>query len=427
MATHTLDEWTLAGAVDGFGTSSFPTWLMSDDHVEHLMNLDTARDAAAGKPYWQTELQGGRGRRAGTASTGHPRPEIVTMEMWNAIAAGARGVLFWQWRPELLGPESPGYGLCAVDGSLTARARAAGAFAAMLRRVPELAATRPRAPVVGLAVSRRTAVHAFATDRTMNIYRRSVMGAYRLLLDADVEVAFLHEDQIERGEIPAAVRVIYHPMPAVISDAASAQLAEWVARGGRLVSEGAPGEYDERGWHRHHAPPERLRAVFGVRGVEVDAVSGTLPFTIDGLPAAGSWIRDVFELEGAQPAGHFADGGLAACRNTYGKGDAILLATCPSVAYDGDRSGETRAALVRLLDVPHETFVTWEAPRPGLMLRRHDLGDGRHAAFTLNWTTAPARVTAARGAVPHGLAASVSLSQGQTLTLEPFSGAFIVS
>jgi beta-galactosidase len=51
LATHTLDEWALAGTVDGFGVSSFPTWLMEDDPVEHLFNLDAARAAAAGKPF----------------------------------------------------------------------------------------------------------------------------------------------------------------------------------------------------------------------------------------------------------------------------------------------------------------------------------------------------------------------------------------
>ena len=224
MATHTLDEWMFAPAVDGFGTSSFPTWLMNDDPVEHLMNLDTARAAAAGKPFWQTELQGGRGRRAGRASTPHPRPQIVALEMWNALAAGARGVLFWQWRPELLGPESPGYGLCAVDGSPTARLRAVTDFAAMAKRTPELFSSAPAPASVGLIVSRRTAIHAFATDRTMDIYRQSVMGAYRLLLDADLTVEFLHEEEIERVGLPSRFSSVFHPMPTVVGETLAERL-----------------------------------------------------------------------------------------------------------------------------------------------------------------------------------------------------------
>ena len=145
LATHTLDEWTLAGAVDGFGTSSFPTWLMADDPIEHLFNLDAARAVADGKPFWQTELQGGRARRDGVKSTPHPRPAVIALEMWNALASGATGILFWQWRPELLGPESPGYGLCAPDGGLTSRVEAASGFAHLVARLPELASGKPRA------------------------------------------------------------------------------------------------------------------------------------------------------------------------------------------------------------------------------------------------------------------------------------------
>jgi Beta-galactosidase len=100
LATHTLDEFTLTDSVDGFGTSSFPTWLMDDDPVEHLFNLDAARSAAAGKPFWQAELQGGRGRRYGRQSTPHPTPDTVGLWLWNALATGASGVVFWQWRPD---------------------------------------------------------------------------------------------------------------------------------------------------------------------------------------------------------------------------------------------------------------------------------------------------------------------------------------
>jgi hypothetical protein len=78
LATHTNDEFTLTAAVD-IGTSSFPTWLMDDDLTEHALQLDTVRDAAAGKPVCQSELQGGRGRRTGRTSTPHPTPDAIAL------------------------------------------------------------------------------------------------------------------------------------------------------------------------------------------------------------------------------------------------------------------------------------------------------------------------------------------------------------
>jgi beta-galactosidase GanA len=422
MATHTLDEWTLAPAVDGFGTSSFPTWLMNDDPVEHLMNLDTARAAAAGKPFWQTELQGGRGRRAGVASTPHPRPQVVTLEMWNALAAGACGVLFWQWRPELLGPESPGYGLCALDGSPTARSRAVADFAALVKSSPELFTSAPAPAAIGLIVSRRTAIHAFATDRTMDIYRQSVMGAYRLLIDADLPVEFLHEDEIERSGAPSHLRSIYHPMPTVVGETLAERLAEWVQAGGSLVSEAAPGAYDERGWHRSEAPPATLRRLFGVRSIETDAVPGEIAFAIGQSRLSGAWMREAIELTGASKIGFFDDGEVAVTSHKFGAGEAIWIGACPSVGYHLRRDASTRAAIAALLPARRPSLVRWVDPAPGLMLRPHILSNGAETAFALNWSDRRQLLEIDRPAEFYDTRSSQVLSAHTRWEMPPLSG-----
>jgi beta-galactosidase len=427
LATHTLDEWMLTGDVDGFGTSSFPTWLMADDPVEHLMNLDTARAAAAGKPFWQTELQGGRGRRDGLKSTKHPRPEIVLLEMWNALAAGARGVLFWQWRPELLGPESPGYGLCGVDGSPTERTRAASAFAGLVQRVPELADTRPVGASLGLIVSRRTALHAFATDRTMDIYRKSVMGAYRLLVDAGLPLEFIHEDEIEKSDVPDRLETLYHPMPAVISQVLAEQLEQWVAAGGRLVSEAAPGAYDERGWHRPFVPPQPLKTAFGLRSLETDAVSELIACCLRHAQFKGGWIRDIIRCDSAEPLGTFEDKSPAVTRNAHGRGEAILIATCPSVAYDQTRDVPTRLAIAELLGKPVAMIVEPVDLQPGLVMRAQMLEDGRPAVFIMNWNQQPAELVTSADVVVHTIETSTSLSAGSGWTVPPLSGALMIA
>jgi beta-galactosidase GanA len=427
MATHTLDEWTLAPAVDGFGTSSFPTWLMNDDPVEHLMSLDTARAAAAGKPFWQTELQGGRGRRNGAASTQHPRPEVLTLEMWNAFAAGARGVLFWQWRPELLGPESPGYGLCATDGSSTARTRAAADFAKMAKRTPEFARSTPSPPAIGLIVSRRTAIHAFATDRSMDIYRRSVMGAYRLLVDADLPVEFVHEDEIERLDLPSHFRALYHPMPTVIGETLAARLAEWVHAGGRLLSEAAPGAYDERGWHRPEGTPAIFRRLFGAQSVETDAVTGEITFTIGRSRLKGSWIRESIKLAGASAIGCFEDEEVAATSHQFGSGEAILIGTCPSVAYDSTRDPSTRAAMASFFPSRRPGLAQWADPAPGLMVRPHVLPNGAELAFALNWSDRPQLLEIGAPVEFHDIVGSRVLTPHTRWEMPPLSGALLTT
>jgi len=383
LATHVLDEYTLVDDVDAFGTSSFPTWLMGDDHVEHLFNLDTARSAARGKPFWQSELQGGRGRRYGAFSTPHPAADTVELWMWNALASGAAGVLFWQWRPELLGPESPGYGLTTPAGEFTDRVVAASRFA----RSPDVARLRdwrPDRPSAALIVSRASALHAWATDRAMDLYRDAVLGAYRLLTDADVFLDVLHDARIAEGGVPEYVRTLYWPMPAVTDERLSAALTAFVQRGGTLVSEAAPGEYDAHGRRRPLVPPDDLAVLFGVRQVDADIVEVAEATDGTGSRLTGAWQREWLELAGAKPLFHFGDGTPAVTGNHDRDGRAILIATYPSLRYAADRSDANRAAIVSLL-AGAEPAVRWGAHRPGLLSRTGTLADGRPAALAVNW------------------------------------------
>lgn len=363
LATHTLDEFTLTGSIDVYGTSTFPTWLMADDHVEHWFNLETARDAAAGKPFWQAELQGGRGRRNGLESTGQPDPAVLALWMWNALAAGASGVMFWQWRPELLGPESPGYGLTAPDGEVTSRVAAASS---VVSAAAGLDGFTVEPGSIGLLLSRKSALHAWATDRTMELYTRAALGAYRLLLDGDVTVTVLHEDFVERDGVPSHVDAVYWPMPAVASEGLASKLSAFVERGGRLVAESGPGEYTPLGRRRTVVPGAGLDALFGVREVESTATAGV---TIGGLPM------------GWQVAAHDPQ----ITEHSYGEGTAVLLPGFPSVVARDSTAPGAPAALRTLLGIQGDG--RWRDPRPGLISRKASLEDGQPIRFLLNWTS----------------------------------------
>lgn len=392
LATHTLDEFSLSGAVDVFGTSSFPTWLMGDDLVEHMMNLDTARDAAAGRPFWQAELQGGMGRRDAHQQTTQPRPDTVALWMWDALAAGAGGIMFWQWRPELLGPESPGYGLTTPSGDPTPRLEAVTAFADIAAR-QELAERVPDAASTALLLSRRTALLTFAADRHMGLYREAAMGAYRLLLDLDLPVHVLHEDAVFREGVPAHVERLYWPMPGVADVPLADALTAFVERGGRLVAEALPGEHGPDGRRQPMAPGFGLDALFGVSEVEPDA--DLLDIELAGGTLRGAWRRARVDTSVAV-LGTFVDGrpGVTLRQTGSGRGIALHVATYPSVAYARERDAASRAALGELLDAAAvRRPLRWVQPAPGLVGRGGRTADGRRLAFALNWTDEDAAAT----------------------------------
>lgn len=421
LATHTLDEFTLTDAVDAFGTSSFPTWLMADDHVEHLFNLETAREAARGKPFWQAELQGGRGRRDGVRSTGQPDPAVTALWMWNALATGASGIVFWQWRPELLGPESPGYGLTAPDGEPTARVRAASRLAA-IAALPELQdrATEPGA--VGLLLSRRAALHAFATDRTMQLYTDAAMGSYRMLVDADLPVTILHEDRVARDGIPSHVRAVYWPMPAVSDELVAEALAAFVHGGGRLVAESGPGEYGPTGRRRTTVPGGTLIELFGAREVETTSMTPEAVTFPDGA-LDFAWQLAELAPDDATVLARFATGQPAATVAERGAGSAVLLAGFASVAAAGGTSPHTAGALRALLGVESG------GGGDGLVTRRATSATGARLTFLLNWRREDASVPVgadARIVAPGDEGPSESRATGGRVTVPARSGVLVI-
>jgi beta-galactosidase GanA len=385
LATHTIDEHLFADVADIFGTSSFPQWLMGNDPVEHLFNLEAVRSAAGTRPYWQAELQGGKGRREGAKSTPHPSGDDIALWMWDAAASGASGVMFWQWRPELLGPESPGYGLCAPDGGISPRLTSASKVARDLLSGPLDGMTLDPARV-GVLVSRRTALHAFATDRSIEIYTRAAMGAFRLLADQDVHVTLSHEEALGSTEAPTA---LYWPMPTVCSDELASRLARYVEQGGTLVAEASPGEHDENGRHRPRWPEGALGDLFGARVVDNEIVPGTVVSLGDGS-LAGEWRADCLEVTTAEPIGYFADGTVGTTLQTHGAGRAILVGTYPSLHYGTHRDGTTRNAVVNLLGATADERsapAAWRQPQPGLFSRYGVSAQGEPLVIFLNWTS----------------------------------------
>ncbi len=385
LATHTIDEHLFAQVTDIFGTSSFPEWLMGNDPVEHLFNLEAVRSAAGSRPYWQAELQGGKGRRSGAASTPHPSPEDVALWMWDAAASGASGVMFWQWRPELLGPESPGYGLCTPDGGASPRLSSASKVARGLLSGFLDGMTLDRA-LVGVLVSRRSALHAFATDRTMDIYTRAAQGAFRLLADQDVHVTVFHEDALESTEAPVA---LYWPMPTVCSDALANHLQRYVRQGGTLLAEASPGEYDENGRHRSRWPAAALGDLFGARVVDNDIVPSAVISLVNGS-LMGGWGADSIEVTTAEAIGYFADGTAGVTMQAHGAGRAILVGTYPSLYYGMHRDGGTRSAVAQLLGAATDERsapAAWREPQPGLFSRYGVSAHGEPLIIFLNWTS----------------------------------------
>ncbi|MBI4890816.1 MAG: beta-galactosidase, partial [Acidobacteria bacterium] len=147
------DDWTMARQVDYYGTSFYPkhSAFVDRDPLWRGALLDFTRSfgfADGRNGFVIGELQSGFGTIALNVS-----PEVTPQDLriwaWSALARGAKGIHFYAFYPMSTGYESGGFGMIQLDGSLTERARAAGAVARTVdaHRQLFLDARPPRAQV----------------------------------------------------------------------------------------------------------------------------------------------------------------------------------------------------------------------------------------------------------------------------------------
>ena len=348
LSNEVVDEFQFAREVDIFGTSGFPKWLMGDRHVlYHLMQTEIIAEAAREKPFYQVELQGGGGRN-GLLGTEVPTRRDITLWNWNTLAAGGKGVLYWQYRAEPAGLESPGFGLVGLAGEDTERSLAAGACARSLSG-PVLERAVRTLPVNGIYLSRTSEVLCYCNERREELYAQSVTGIYEAAYRRRIPVRFVHADYADRLW-EEGLRTLYLPMPLSLSEHEVDALLRFVQAGGTLVSEAFPGLYDEGG--RLETRNEALRALFGLRHIEVQNSPHSGPIAIypsDGSPVChGRMYRQAAApCAAVETLASFADGLPAVTEYRNGAGRAIWIGSFLSGQYHDTEEAAAGMLLTR--------------------------------------------------------------------------------
>ncbi len=370
LANELGDEFSLAREVDVFGLSSFPKWLQGKNHpFTHLAHNEVVAEAARGRRFYQVELQGGGGK-AGFLGGEVPTGRDMTIWNYNTVAAGGKGVLYWQFAPEPAGLESPGFGLTAYDGGNTERSLAAGRCARELSD-PRLDSAARVLPVNGIYLSRKSQVLSFCAERREDLYAGSAAGLYRAAYESGIPIRFVHEDYLESMGAEG-VRVLFVPRALCLEDRERAALRAFAEAGGLLVGEAATGMYDAGG--KLDPDSRALAELFGVRHVELEALPdwGFTEAAGDGIAFGGAQYRRVVEPgPGTEILARFPDGRPAATSRVLGSGRAVYIATFAALGYHlrGDRG--TRDFLAGFLDpagYPHLRrleLASGEEPEPG--------------------------------------------------------------
>jgi len=369
-AIGSTSGWRYSEVVDIFGSSAYPAWtafskwdadatrdgqpLPKWPALHHelweniMMTFDYIRSSSRDGNFWTAELQGGpivTGLNRGRI----PDPADIRRWVLGCLAAGSRGICFWNHRTEIFWQESYGFGLLDLQGSHTPRADEAGRLGKAINAHADLF-TRGEHPRPQVALVMNEDLWHFAEGSTSNVKEHllhTIRGNYRALWNRGIPVDFLEAEKI--ASAGSNYKALILPFPVALGSSVIESLKTYVRNGGTVISEACPGRLDRFGMAFPSELAPGVEELFGARHRQVVVIrepndeakwSGmAIGFgdsaAFEELTGAGEFsghrVFPAYYLQTLLPSAArpilMAGNEVAGIVNTYGKGQAYLVGT----------------------------------------------------------------------------------------------------
>jgi len=262
---------TCAPHVDSWGMSMPSNELLTSDDpyriADRAFAFDWSRSVGSNGRWWNEEIYAGM-HRGGVTWKKQSDPRELTTLLWMTLVGGAAGTMFWQYRPEYLSFESPGYNLMALDGGPTPR------FEAVTRAVAQIEAMSDHLPLECPKAEVAVVYHPesqelFGLDGENDRYLADVRGAYRTLWTHGIPA-----DVVTPNMDWSGYRLILLPNLALMTDEARSRIEKTLADQPetRIVAEGSFGMYQMNG-ASSYGPPEGFADILGARVADLSRVT----------------------------------------------------------------------------------------------------------------------------------------------------------
>jgi beta-galactosidase len=263
LALQAINPWRLAELMETWGLSYFPRWQESPIYFG-AAQIELTRAAAAGKPFWITELQGGHGSN-GIRRSRQMRPRDIRLWNWMLVAMGGKGIIYWCYLTEATGTESTGFGLVERDGSASERVLEAAQDHKIIQSQWEIIKDYQPAPEVAVLVDIDNALLTFAMSGKEDASTKSFAGYYKALWNSDVLADFIEPQSLRNSH---KYRLIIAPWHLIGKKETCDLLRDYVQDGGTLLLETGFASYDDHMVYNPVVPAFGLDEAFGYREQE---------------------------------------------------------------------------------------------------------------------------------------------------------------
>jgi beta-galactosidase len=330
-----VDYWKWAPREDLVSDDSYPDPSYPEAHIKAAMSRDLMRSLGDGAPWVlmeQTTV------RVNWRERNVPkRPNEMRLWSYGAVARGAEGIMFFQWRQSKAGAEK--FHSAMVPHVPTEESRSWGEVSRLgseLGKLDELLGARGEAETAILLDWESW--WALELDSKPSAAVRMLEGIYSFykpLYEANVPVDFSHP-----GSDLSSYKLIVAPNLYLVTDDSAENIRRYVADGGTLLMSFFSGIVDGRDHIRLGGYPAPFRELLGVRIEDFVPMASGETNRLD-TPEGESYgcdrWADLIHLEGAEPlatyAANFYAGTPAATRNAFGEGAAFYIGTRPEEHY----------------------------------------------------------------------------------------------
>jgi beta-galactosidase len=325
-----IDHWRFAAAEDIVSCDIYPDPLDPDADMEAAFTHDLMRSLGGGTPWLVME-------QAPSAVDWRPvnlpvDPAVVRRRSLQAVAAGADGIMFFQWRGSRSGPELFHSSMLPPGGESSTGWEATVRLGDDLGRLSELAGSRCPPAEVAMLIDWESwwalELEGHPSDELR--FRDLALAMYTPLRSASLRVDMCHPE----GDL-SAYRIALAPNLLLMSEASVRNLTSFVEGGGSLVLgpfSGIVRANYERGDGSH---PSLIQGLLGISVEEWWPIPGDDVGCRmeDGTRHRATLWREAIRLDGADAIARFEDppldGQPAVTRLAVGDGQAWYLGTVP--------------------------------------------------------------------------------------------------
>ncbi len=392
VAFKPADYFSWAPHLDIISFDNYPA--LSTSPWETALTHDLMRSLKGGQPHLVMEQT--PSQLNWMPQNPHKRPGDIRLQSHQAVARGADGVLYFQWRQSKAGAEKFHSAFVSHEGSEHSRVfqQAARIGAELARLSPEVVGSRISAQVAILMDWQNWWDVEYLPGPSDRLrYWEQIKIYYYALHDLNVAI-----DIISPESDLSHYRLVVAPLLHMLRPGIEQKLEQFVARGGIFFTTFFSGIVDENDHVFLGGYPAPLRKLLGIHVEEFDPLTKDMSNQVvieqglmKGTYDCTLW-GELIHLEGASALGVFAHdyyaNGPALTVNLFGEGKAYYLAT--------QGSDVMMAALARVLCQEAKVLPVLTVPE-GVEVTRRVRADGRSVYFLLNHTETTQKVTLPAG------------------------------